>query len=479
MAEIRVEAIDAYRYRIRRDEAAGMRADVMVYASPALMSQIRKDQSLIQAMNVATLPGIVGPSLAMPDIHQGYGFPIGGVAALDVEHGVVSPGGVGFDINCGVRLVRSNLREGDVRPRLKELIDQIFRDVPCGAGSSGRVNLKRGDLDDVLRRGARWMVDNGYGDHRDVEFAEAGGALEGAQPNHVSERAKERGNPQLGTLGSGNHFLEVQWVEAVHDAAAARAMGLEEGQVVVLIHSGSRGLGHQVCTDYVALMNQVMPKYKITLPDRQLACAPARSAEGQAYLGAMAAAANFAWANRQGILHFLRGAFRRVMGGHARLELIYDVCHNIAKRETYQVDGRKREVLVHRKGATRAFPPGHREMPVEYRAIGQPVFIPGSMGTASWVLAGQQGAMQETFGSVCHGAGRLMSRTAVRQGKDARQEQRKLEAAGILVRSETRDGILEELPEAYKNVDEVIEVVHGAGLARKVARLRPMAVIKG
>jgi len=479
MAEIRMEEIDAYRYRIRRDEAAGMRTDVVVYASAALMKQIRQDQSLIQAMNVATLPGIVGPCLAMPDIHQGYGFPIGGVAALDADHGVVSPGGVGFDINCGVRLARSNLGEGDVRPRLKELIDQIFRDVPCGAGSSGRINLKRGELDEVLRQGARWMVDHGYGDHRDAEFAEAGGALEDAEPGQVSERAKERGSPQLGTLGSGNHFLEVQWVEAVHDAAAARAMGLEEGQVVVLIHSGSRGLGHQVCTDYVALMNQVMAKYKITLPDRQLACAPARSAEGQAYLEAMAAAANFAWANRQGILHFLRGAFRRVMGGEARLELIYDVCHNVAKRETYEVEGQKRKVLVHRKGATRAFPPGHREMPAEYRAIGQPVFIPGSMGTASWVLAGRQGAIEETYGSVCHGAGRLMSRTAVRKGKDARQEQRKLEAEGILVRSETRDGILEELPEAYKNVDEVIEVVHGAGLARKVARLRPMAVIKG
>ena len=479
MAEIRMEEIDAYRYRIRRDEAAGMRTDVVVYASAALMKQIRQDQSLIQAMNVATLPGIVGPCLAMPDIHQGYGFPIGGVAALDADHGVVSPGGVGFDINCGVRLARSNLGEGDVRPRLKELIDQIFRDVPCGAGSSGRINLKRGELDEVLRQGARWMVDHGYGDHRDAEFAEAGGALEDAEPGQVSERAKERGSPQLGTLGSGNHFLEVQWVEAVHDAAAARAMGLEEGQVVVLIHSGSRGLGHQVCTDYVALMNQVMAKYKITLPDRQLACAPARSTEGQAYLEAMAAAANFAWANRQGILHFLRGAFRRVMGGEARLELIYDVCHNVAKRETYEVEGQKRKVLVHRKGATRAFPPGHREMPAEYRAIGQPVFIPGSMGTASWVLAGRQGAIEETYGSVCHGAGRLMSRTAVRKGKDARQEQRKLEAEGILVRSETRDGILEELPEAYKNVDEVIEVVHGAGLARKVARLRPMAVIKG
>ena len=479
MAEIRLQQIDACRYRIPRDEAAGMRTDVVVYASAALIEQIRKDQSLVQAMNVATLPGIVGSSLAMPDIHQGYGFPIGGVAGIDIECGVVSPGGVGFDINCGVRLVRTTLTEGDVRPRLKELIDQVFRDVPCGAGSEGRVRIKRGELDNVLLSGARWMVENGYGDLRDAELAEAGGVLQGAQPSKVSDRAKERGLPQLGTLGSGNHFLEVQFVEEVHDDAAARAMGIYEGQVVVLIHSGSRGLGHQVCTDYVALMNQVMPRYKITLPDRQLACAPARSEEGQAYLGAMAAAANFAWANRQGIMHFLRGAFRRVFGESARLDLVYDVCHNIAKFESYQAGGRKREVLVHRKGATRAFPPGHREVPLAYRQIGQPVFIPGSMGTASWVLAGRQGAMNETFGSVCHGAGRLMSRTAVRRGKDARQEQRKLEARGILVRSESRDGILEELPEAYKNVDEVIEVVHNAGLAAKVARLRPMGVIKG
>jgi len=479
MPEIRAEAIDAFRYRIPRNEALGMRTDVVVYASAALMDQIRKDQSLMQAVNVATLPGIVGPSLAMPDIHQGYGFPIGGVAATDVDHGVVSPGGVGFDINCGVRLVRTSLAEADVRPHLKALVDQVFRDVPCGAGREGSVRMKRGELDDVLCRGARWMVRNGYGDERDAEFAEAGGMLDGALPAKVSDRAKERGAPQLGTLGSGNHFLEIQYVEEVHDDDAARAMRIQKGQVVVLIHSGSRGLGHQVCTDYVALMNQVMPRYGITLPDRQLACVPASSPEGQSYLGAMAAAANFAWANRQAILHFLRGAFRRVFGDQVRLELIYDVCHNIAKRETYEVDGRKREVLVHRKGATRAFPPGHREIPPDYRSIGQPVFIPGSMGTASWVLVGRQRALDETFGSVCHGAGRLMSRTAVRKGKDARAEQRKLEERGILVRSESRDGILEELPEAYKNVDEVIEVVHNAGLARKVARLRPMGVIKG
>ena len=478
-AEIHLERIDALRYRIPRDERRGMRTDVVVYATEALISQIRRDLSLEQAMNVATLPGIVGHSLAMPDIHQGYGFPIGGVAAMDEDYGVVSPGGVGFDINCGVRLVRTTLDAAEVRPRLRELIDQIFRDVPCGTGRQGSIAINQQQLDQVLRHGARWMVENGFGEERDARFAEAGGALEGAEAAAVSARAKERGRPQIGTLGSGNHFLEVQYVEEIHDEAAANVLGIAPGQVVVLIHSGSRGLGHQVCTDYVAEMNRVMPKYNIKLPDRQLACAPIRSPEGQSYLAAMAAAANFAWANRQGILHLLRGALRRVFGGGARLDLIYDVCHNIAKRERYEVEGRKRDVLVHRKGATRAFAPGHREVPLEYRPIGQPVFIPGSMGTASWVLVGAEGAMRETFGSVCHGAGRLMSRTAVRKGRDARVEKQKLEDAGILVRSESRDGVLEELPEAYKDVDEVIEVVHGAGLARKVARLRPMGVIKG
>jgi tRNA-splicing ligase RtcB len=474
-----IEAIDAFRHRIPRDESRGMRTDVVVYASDRLIAQIRKDLSLEQAVNVSTLPGIAGPSLAMPDIHQGYGFPIGGVAAMDAEHGVVSPGGVGFDINCGVRLVRTTLTAADVRAQLQPLIHQVFRDVPCGAGGSGFVKIGPRDLDRVLVEGARWMVHNGYGEERDAEFAEAGGALEGADPSAVSERARERGLPQLGTLGSGNHFLEVQYVDAIHDENAARTLGIAKDQVVVLIHSGSRGLGHQVCTDYVSLMNKVMPRYGITLPDRQLACGPIQSEEGRRYLAAMCAAANFAWANRQGIMHFLRGAFRRIFGDSVHLDLIYDVCHNIAKRERYEIEGRKREVLVHRKGATRAFPPGHREIPADYRAIGQPVFVPGSMGTASWVLVGAEGAMRETFGSVCHGAGRLMSRTAVRKGKDARQEQRKLEEQGILVRSETRDGLLEELPEAYKDVDEVIEVVHGAGLARKVARLRPMGVIKG
>lgn len=477
--EIHVEPIDAYRYSVPRDQRRGMRTDVVVYANEGLMNQIRKDLSLEQAMNVATLPGIVGSSLAMPDIHQGYGFPIGGVAAMGAENGVVSPGGVGFDINCGVRLIRTTLDERDVRPRLRDLINQIFRDVPCGAGTTGFVKIGPKQLNDVLVQGARWMVENGYGEPHDAEFAEACGALAGADPSTVSERARERGLPQLGTLGSGNHFLEVQFVEAIHHQEAAQAFGLHERQVVVLIHSGSRGLGHQVCTDYVALMNQNMARYGISLPDRQLACGPIDSAEGRDYLAAMRAAANFAWANRQAILHFLRGAFRRIFGDGVCLDLIYDVCHNIAKQERHEVEGRTREVLVHRKGATRAFPPGHREIPAAYRSVGQPVFIPGSMGTASWVLVGAPGAMRETFGSVCHGAGRLMSRTAARRGHEVRQETRKLEEAGILVRSETRDGILEELPEAYKDVDAVIEVVHCAGLARKVARLRPMGVIKG
>ena len=474
-----VQSIDEFRYRIPRDERHGMRTDVIIYASHKLLEQIRNDLSLQQAVNVSMLPGITGSSLAMPDIHQGYGFPIGGVAATDWEHGVVSPGGVGFDINCGVRLVAANLEEGDVRPRLRELVNQVFRDVPCGTGGKGRLDFTPSQLNEILDNGARWMVDNGYGEARDAEHCEAGGALEDADPDKVSARAKERGRPQIGTLGSGNHFLEIQYVERIEYAEAARAMNLHEGQVVVLLHCGSRGLGHQVCTDYLAQMGAAMKKYGITLPDRQLACVPIRSEEGRAYLGAMRAAANFAWANRQAIVHFLRSSFHSVFGKQARLDMIYDVCHNIAKRERHTVGEQRLDLLVHRKGATRAFPPGHREIPRAYRDVGQPVFIPGSMGTASWILTGQPRAMEETFGSVCHGAGRLLSRTAARKSRDAYQVQARLESQGILVRSETKDGIIEEIPEAYKDVDEVIEVVHRAGLARKVARLRPMGVIKG
>lgn len=475
----RLEPIGDFRWRIPRDERLGMRTDVVIYASQAILDQIARDQSLQQAANVAALPGIAGPSLAMPDIHQGYGFPIGGVAAMDASHGVVSPGGVGFDINCGVRLVRCALRRQDIAGRIRELTEAVFRAVPCGTGGHGHIGLAASQLDEVLARGARWMVEQGYGHARDVEFSEARGALEGADPDAVSARAKERGRPQLGTLGSGNHFLEIQYVERVEDAAAARAFGLEEQQVVVLIHSGSRGLGHQVCTDFLQQMGSAMKKYGLSVPDRQLACVPVRSPEGQAYLGAMRAAANFAWANRQAITHYLRQTLERMFGRTVRAEVVYDVCHNIAKQETHLAGGTRRDVVVHRKGATRAFPPQHREIPADYREAGQPVFIPGSMGTASWVLAGQQGAMEETFGSACHGAGRLLSRTAAQKGKDYRHVLHELEASGIYVRSETRAGILEEIPEAYKDVDEVVRVVHEAGLARRVARLRPLGVIKG
>lgn len=478
-AAISLKQIDAVRYRIPRDERAGMRTDVIVYASAELIEQIRKDMALEQAMNVAMLPGIAGPSLAMPDIHQGYGFPIGGVAATDWEHGVVSPGGVGFDINCGVRLLRTSLTASEVRPRIRELVQQCFRDVPCGTGGEGPVRLSAPELETVLVQGAKWAVENGYGEPRDLEFSEEQGRLEGADPAAVSERAKERGRPQLGTVGSGNHFLEIQYVEAIEDEEAARAAGIEPGQVCILIHCGSRGLGHQVCTDYLAQMGAAMRKYNISLPDRQLACVPTQSAEGRAYLAAMRAAANFAWANRQCILHFVRGAVRKVFSAGVHVDLVYDVSHNIAKREKHTVDGVRRDVLVHRKGATRAFGPGRPDLPASYRHTGQPVLIPGSMGTASWILVGAEGAMKETFGSVCHGAGRLMSRTAAKRGRDASRVRRELEERGIVVRSETRDGILEEIPEAYKNVDQVVEVVHLAGLARKVARLRPLGVIKG
>ncbi|MBI3934002.1 MAG: RtcB family protein [Acidobacteria bacterium] len=456
-----------------------MRTNAVVYANEKLLAAILKDQSLEQAVNVATLPGIVGDSLAMPDIHQGYGFPIGGVAATDYKTGVVSPGGVGFDINCGVRLLATALTRAEVQPQIRELVNQMFRDVPCGVGRESQLRLSHADLDDVLATGVRWMVDHNYGEPADMEFCEERGQMPGADPDQVSKRAKERGRPQAGSLGSGNHFLEVQFVQQVFDGVIAEALGLAEDQIVVLIHTGSRGLGHQVCTDYLAQMGAAMKKYKIELPDRQLACVPIHSPEGESYLGAMRAAANFAWANRQAITHFVRGAFRRIFGDGVHLRVVYDVAHNMAKHEQHMVHGKLCDVLVHRKGATRAFPPGNPEIPERYRAIGQPVFIPGSMGTASWVLVGCEQAMQETFGSVCHGAGRLMSRTAAKRGRDIAQVKQQLEDKGIYVRSETRDGILEEIPEAYKDVDEVVEVVRRAGLARKAARLVPLGVLKG
>ncbi len=471
--------LDPYRWLVPRSTKEGMRTDALIYADEHLLEQILGDLSIEQAMNVAFLPGIVGRSLAMPDIHQGYGFPIGGVAATDCQDGVISPGGVGFDINCGVRLLASSLQRDEVTPLLRELVNQLFRDVPAGTGSEGSVPCSFPELDQVLERGAAWVVERGFGEPADLEFCEDSGAMCGADPEKVSDRAKQRGRTQIGTLGSGNHFLEVQYVEKILEPEAAECFGLRLNQVVVLIHCGSRGLGHQVCTDFLKVMNEAMPRYSISLPDRQLACVPLRSKEAKDYLAAMAASANFAWANRQAITHFTRAAFRKVLGEGVQLRVAYDIAHNIAKRERHSAGNGEHDVLVHRKGATRSFPAGAPEVPAAYRNVGQPVLIPGSMGTASYVLVGTARAMEETFGTVCHGAGRAMSRTAAKKGRDARVEIKKLEDQGIIVRAETRAGILEEVPEAYKNVDEVVDVVHKAGLARKVARLRPMGVIKG
>jgi tRNA-splicing ligase RtcB len=478
-----LKQLDEYRWLVRRSLKAGMRTDAIIYADRALIEQIVRDLSIEQAMNVAFLPGIVGRSMAMPDIHQGYGFPIGGVAATDAAKGVVSPGGVGFDINCGVRLLASSLGREDVTPLLRELVNQLFRNVPSGTGAEGPLPLDYQELDRVLEEGARRMVERGIGVAADIEFCEQKGFLEGADSKQVSDRAKQRGLTQLGTLGSGNHFLEVQYVEKIFEPEVADHFGLRKDQVVVLIHCGSRGLGHQVCTDFLKRMGAAMRKHGITMPDRQLACVPARSSEGEEYLAAMAAAANFAWANRQAITHAVRGAFAKVLGTDATLRVVYDVAHNIAKLERHSVGTgeniREVDVLVHRKGATRSFPAGSSGIPAAYSEAGQPVLIPGSMGTSSYVLVGTQRAIQETFGTVCHGAGRAMSRTAAKKGRDARIETQKLADRGIILRSETRDGILEEIPEAYKDVDAVVNVVHQAGLARRVARLRPMGVVKG
>ena len=471
--------LDEYRWLVPCSTKAAMLTDVLIYADEQLLVPILSDRSVDQAMNVACLPGIVGRSLGMPDMHEGYGFPIGGVAAMDCEQGVVSPGGVGFDINCGVRLLATSLQKDEVTPKLRELVNQLFRDVPSGSGSEGEVPCTLPELNEVLEEGAAWAVKRGYGEPRDLEFCEESGTMPGVDAGRVSDRAKKRGRPQIGTLGSGNHFLEVDYVQEIFEPQIAERFGLGFNQVVVLIHCGSRGLGHQVCTDFLEVMKQVMPQHKISLPDPQLACVPLQTPEAKDYLAAMAASANFAWANRQAITHFTRAAFRRIFGHDVQLRVIYDVAHNMAKREKYKLNGGSREVLVHRKGATRSFPAGAPDLPASYYDIGQPVLIPGSMGTASYVMVGAPGAVEETFGSVCHGAGRAMSRTAAKKGRDTRTETKKLEEQGIVVRTGSREGMLEEVPEAYKDIDAVVEVVHKAGLARKVARLRPMGVIKG
>jgi tRNA-splicing ligase RtcB len=452
-----------------------MRVAAHVYADERLWDQIRRDRTVDQLVNVATLPGIEAPALAMPDAHEGYGFPVGGVAAFRARDGVISPGGVGYDINCGVRLLASGRPMTAVRPQLRALMREIGQRVPSGAGRGGRVSLEHTALDGVLAHGCRALLEREFATTDDLAHTEAGGALPGANPEAVSDRAKHRGRDQLGTLGSGNHFVEVQEVGTVFDAAAAAAMGLREGDCVVLVHTGSRGLGHQVCTDYVRAMDAVMRREAIHLPDRELACAPFHSPEGQRYFGAMCAAGNFAFANRQVITHAIRAAFGTVLGDGVVLQLVYDVAHNMAKLETHG----NRQLVVHRKGATRAFGPSHPETPARYRTIGQPVLIPGSMGTASYVLVGTDDALGRSFGSCCHGAGRAMSRHAARAAQSGQTVRRTLADRGILVTGAGNRELAEEAPEAYKDVDRVVDVVTAARLARKVARLVPVGVLKG
>lgn len=482
-ANVLLEKLDEYRWRIPRSYMKGMRVDGHIYADEKLMKSIKTDQSLQQVANVAHLPGIVKYSLAMPDIHWGYGFPIGGVAATDPENGgVISPGGVGYDINCGVRLVRTNLKTEDVRGKMKDLISAIFAKIPCGVGEEGSIALSPKDERNVLLRGAEWAVENGYGWPQDLEFTEAQGRLRSANPDSVGQRAFTRGKRQLGTLGSGNHFLEVQRVDRIFDPQAAQVLGLEENQITVMIHSGSRGLGHQVCDDFLRDWGNITQKYGFQLPDRQLVCAPVNSKEGQQYLSAMACAANYAWANRQCLMHWTREVlqdFLKMSTSELGLELVYDVAHNIAKIEDHKVNGAVRKLCIHRKGATRAFPPGHPEIPAKYSSIGQPVIIPGDMGTASYILVGTDRAMEETFGSTCHGAGRMLSRTAAIKATKGRQLQRELEDQGIFVRARGRETLQEEAPEAYKDVDEVVKAAHEAGISRRVARMKPLAVMKG
>ncbi len=462
--------------------SGGMRVPGLVYASARMMADIARDEALRQVVNVAHLPGIVGRSIGMPDIHWGYGFPIGGVAAMDAEEGVVSPGGVGYDINCGVRLLRSDLEAAVIRPRLPEILAALHAGVPSGVGSRGSVRLSPQEERKVLAEGVRWAVSQGMADADDVEHTESRGCFPGADPDAVSDTAKKRGRDQLGTLGAGNHFLEVDEVVEIFDPATAAVFGLFPGQAVVLIHSGSRGLGYQVCDDFLLVMAESMRRSRIEVPDRQLACAPIRSPEGERYLAALAAAANFAFTNRQILGHLARETLMKVLAAGPRelgMRLVYDCGHNNAKFEEHEVEGRLRRLLVHRKGATRAFPPGHRDVPADYRAAGQPVLIPGEMGTASYVLAGTAGASGATFASTCHGAGRRMSRTQAKATARGRSIVREMEARGVLVACASARTLAEEIPEAYKDVSEVVDVVDRAGIARKVARLAPMAVVKG
>lgn len=480
----RVRKVSDLEFRIDANPSKGMRVPVTIYANESLVTKMVTDRTIDQAANVATLPGVRKHVVVLPDGHEGYGFPVGGVAATDIEDGVISPGGVGYDINCGVRLIRTNLTENDLRPRLKDLVNDLFRSIPSGVGSEGAIRLSRSELDELLVEGVGWAVRHGYGTDDDGEVCEEGGRMAGADPASVSDTARKRGAPQLGSLGSGNHFLEVQKVDRILDERAARAMGIDrQGQLTVLIHCGSRGFGHQICTDYLRVSESALRKYGIVLADRELACVPNKSKEGEDYRKAMYSALNFAWANRQMITHWTRKTFERVfkMGENGLdMDLVYDVAHNIAKVERHSVDGEgTRDVVVHRKGATRAFPAGMEQVPARYRGIGQPVIIPGSMGTASWILLGNKKSLELSFGSTAHGAGRTMSRSAAKRNYTAEGVRSGLESRGIYVKALTREGVVEETPEAYKDVDAVANVSHSLGIATKVVRLVPIGVIKG
>ncbi len=475
--------VDNNRFRIPKTYKPGMRTDGLIYASEVMIEKIKQDQAPEQIANVATLPGIVGYAMAMPDIHWGYGFPIGGVAAFDTEKGIISPGGVGYDINCGVRLLRTDLTHNDIKNRIQELVRSLFNNIPSGVGSKGKIRIDEREVKEVLKNGAQWALKKGYGWKEDIEKIEENGALKGANPDKVSRRALERGRPQLGTLGAGNHFLEIQIVEDIYDRESAKVLGIDDvGQITIMIHTGSRGLGYQVCDDNVKVLGKITRKYGIDIPDRQLACAPINSPEGKSYFEQMACAANYAWANRQCIMHWVRESFEKILGKKARdlgMHLIYDVAHNIAKFEEHTVAGEMKKVCVHRKGATRAFAAGHKDIPLIYKNIGQPVLIPGDMGTHSYLLLGTEKAMQETFGSTCHGAGRVMSRTKAMQRTKGRRIDKELADKGIFVLSASGEVLRQEVPEAYKDIDMVVDAVHNAGISKKVARMRPIGVVKG
>jgi len=475
-----LKQIDQYRWELPK--TGSMRVPGIVYAIDEMIKSEQQNEPLKQVANVATLPGIIKASLAMPDMHWGYGFPIGGVAAFDGETGIISPGGVGYDINCGVRLATTSLVEKEVRPKLEDLVNALYQHIPSGVGSTGSIKLSISEEKKVLTRGSRWAVQQGFGIDSDLDHTEDGGCMENADPDVVSNRALERGKKQLGTLGSGNHFLEIGVVEEIYDSKSAQVFGLFEGQVTLLVHSGSRGFGYQVCDDFLAYMTKHVQKLGFELPDRQLACAMVQSKEGIRYYNAMACAANYAWANRQILMHLSSKVFSRVFDigpKDLELNLVYDVCHNIAKKEKHVIDGKKRLVCVHRKGATRAFPPGHESLCDAYRPVGQPILIPGDMGTASFIMVGTEKAMEETFGSTCHGAGRVLSRKAAKKKSKGRSIRRELEDKGILVRWSGRSTLAEEMPDAYKDISEVVAVVHGAGISKKVAKLRPIGVVKG